>query len=250
MALISCPECSREISSSAPHCLGCGYPIKQTASPHGLPVQSPKHFSESAGLGQAISRTLLWLGVGFIFSLIYVLTEIGENLPQSFNALIGFYPHGIVFGISVLVPLALRLPQGPLRAVAAVFISTAVYALMVNWAISQHREAYCLGGALQGMVGALLVVFGMSKLLQIKFNPNLFLWVMPLCAVFGAAIVSIVAKNRESTSMLIVVQIAHLCWQIVVAIALVRCVANPNDSLRADARPYEGEPGAGGNGSA
>ena len=32
MALVSCPECRREISDQAPACPGCGYPLRAVAS--------------------------------------------------------------------------------------------------------------------------------------------------------------------------------------------------------------------------
>lgn len=35
MALISCPECRREVSDKAPACPGCGYPIAASAQPSG-----------------------------------------------------------------------------------------------------------------------------------------------------------------------------------------------------------------------
>jgi uncharacterized membrane protein YvbJ len=44
MALISCPECRREISDQALSCPGCGYPIKakseQTSFPTGTAVKT------------------------------------------------------------------------------------------------------------------------------------------------------------------------------------------------------------------
>ena len=44
MALIRCPECSREVSSQAPACPACGYPIQAKNAPPGEPrgaLQSP-----------------------------------------------------------------------------------------------------------------------------------------------------------------------------------------------------------------
>ena len=39
MALINCPECSKQISSSTPQCPHCGYPINQKQS---IKVQFPQ----------------------------------------------------------------------------------------------------------------------------------------------------------------------------------------------------------------
>ena len=38
MALIQCPECSKEVSSAAPQCPGCGYPISQPPPPSACPT--------------------------------------------------------------------------------------------------------------------------------------------------------------------------------------------------------------------
>ncbi|MDY5355633.1 MAG: zinc ribbon domain-containing protein, partial [Eubacteriales bacterium] len=34
MALIKCPECGKEVSSSAPTCPHCGYQLKKTTPSH------------------------------------------------------------------------------------------------------------------------------------------------------------------------------------------------------------------------
>ena len=44
MALIKCPECAREVSSHAPACPACGYPLRATGAPPAQPhnaLQSP-----------------------------------------------------------------------------------------------------------------------------------------------------------------------------------------------------------------
>ena len=44
MALIKCPECAREVSSNAPACPACGYPLRATGAPPAQPhnaLQSP-----------------------------------------------------------------------------------------------------------------------------------------------------------------------------------------------------------------
>jgi len=40
MALISCPECNKEISSHASFCVGCGFPIDRTKEIYGYDIQS------------------------------------------------------------------------------------------------------------------------------------------------------------------------------------------------------------------
>ena len=51
MALIRCPECGREVSSQAPACPGCGYPLlaQDAGRPPGQPAwQSPRVWSRLA----------------------------------------------------------------------------------------------------------------------------------------------------------------------------------------------------------
>lgn len=47
MALIACPECQREISSRAPACPHCGYPVKASLSTSTEPVESVRSKNES-----------------------------------------------------------------------------------------------------------------------------------------------------------------------------------------------------------
>jgi hypothetical protein len=172
-------------------------------------------------------KTLLLLAIGFAATAVYSWAGIGDKLPNWINTSIGYWPHGLVFGAFVLAPLAWRLPHGPLRALVAVLISDAVYALMVNWTVHQVGETYILGGALQGLVGALLLMFGVRDLLRIKFPSMVFVWVLPLCAAFGVVIVS--AMIHESDRW--IVQGAHLLWQAVVAVAVARSVADSEQTI-------------------
>lgn len=52
MALIRCPECSREVSSHAPACPGCGYPLKAGAA------QDPQPAWKSPGVWSRIATVL------------------------------------------------------------------------------------------------------------------------------------------------------------------------------------------------
>lgn len=42
MALMACPECSREISTAAASCPGCGHPVLRPAAPAMPPAVSPR----------------------------------------------------------------------------------------------------------------------------------------------------------------------------------------------------------------
>lgn len=39
MALITCPECGKQISDKAEHCIGCGYPLKYMADQESPQIQ-------------------------------------------------------------------------------------------------------------------------------------------------------------------------------------------------------------------
>ena len=118
-------------------------------------------------------KTLLLLAIGFAITAAYALTEVGNHFPDWIVTLTGFWPHGLAFGAFVLAPMAWHMSQGLLRALAVVLISDAVYALMVNWAIYQYDKTYILGGALQGLTGALLLLFGVRNLLKLNSRREL-----------------------------------------------------------------------------
>ena len=46
MALISCPECGKEVSDRAPACIHCGYPLS-SAAPYAdfRPITGPNRFT-------------------------------------------------------------------------------------------------------------------------------------------------------------------------------------------------------------
>ncbi|WP_311223584.1 MULTISPECIES: zinc ribbon domain-containing protein [unclassified Acidovorax] len=69
MALIRCPECSREVSSHAPACPGCGYPLKAGVSNEKQPAwESPSVWGRIAAMFGAwmiapwIARLVFGLG--------------------------------------------------------------------------------------------------------------------------------------------------------------------------------------------
>ncbi len=63
MALISCPECRREISDQAHACPGCGYPIRPPAA-----VSSPASVLASSGTAVKTAGGVLatWLAAPWI----------------------------------------------------------------------------------------------------------------------------------------------------------------------------------------
>ena len=67
MALISCPECGREISSAAPACPGCGAPIAtaQSMQTIGVPVTTMQETSKRLK-GHTVLASLM-VGVGVLW---------------------------------------------------------------------------------------------------------------------------------------------------------------------------------------
>ncbi|KQR50267.1 zinc ribbon domain-containing protein [Acidovorax sp. Leaf160] len=77
MALIRCPECSREVSSHAPACPGCGYPIQagtaQSPRP-GAGPHAPQPAWQSPGVWGRIATVLgAWMIVPWIARLIFAV---------------------------------------------------------------------------------------------------------------------------------------------------------------------------------
>lgn len=59
MALISCPECGKQVSDTAPTCLGCGAPVAQLVA-RKAPTTSPSRSPETASpKGTTTSHTIL-----------------------------------------------------------------------------------------------------------------------------------------------------------------------------------------------
>lgn len=63
MALIKCPECGKEISSSAEKCIGCGYPITAPAQQRGSSVQTIQQTSKDLKLWVLISAGVILVGM-------------------------------------------------------------------------------------------------------------------------------------------------------------------------------------------
>ena len=84
MALISCPECGKEVSDQAPTCPNCGAPIARTAQPQpppppAAPPQPAKKKTSCLTLGCAVA-----LGVGLILFIVALIGGGGGNVtPRS-----------------------------------------------------------------------------------------------------------------------------------------------------------------------
>ena len=71
MALIRCPECGREISSHAPACPSCGYPMQGRDAPP--PADAP-HALQSPHLWGRVAMVLgAWLVTPWIARLVVAL---------------------------------------------------------------------------------------------------------------------------------------------------------------------------------
>ena len=70
MALIQCPDCGSQVSSSADTCIKCGYPIAGggTTQAHGGKVQTIEQTSKRYKLHQLLSVLLIIVGVVVIFT--------------------------------------------------------------------------------------------------------------------------------------------------------------------------------------
>lgn len=70
MALIRCPECAREVSSHAPACPACGYPLHAKSQP---PAAQP-HMLQSPHLWGRLALVLgAWLVTPWIARLVFAL---------------------------------------------------------------------------------------------------------------------------------------------------------------------------------
>jgi hypothetical protein len=48
MALVSCPECGKQVSSSSAQCIGCGHPMMATTAPNVQPLQALRYEQANA----------------------------------------------------------------------------------------------------------------------------------------------------------------------------------------------------------
>ncbi len=83
MALISCPECAKEISEKAPSCPNCG-----------VPISSAKNNSPLYDKHMAVTRTgAKWEGIGFLLivsGMIYGMASSSDNHIGGIAVAIGF----------------------------------------------------------------------------------------------------------------------------------------------------------------
>ncbi len=64
MALITCPECGKEISDQAEACIHCGYPIKKQVSPQ----ERPDYAVVLLGVGDREKTFLALTGLGLTYA--------------------------------------------------------------------------------------------------------------------------------------------------------------------------------------
>jgi hypothetical protein len=70
MALVRCPECGREVSSKAPACPSCGYPLQA----RGAPPAEPQNALQSPHVWGRVALALgAWLVTPWIARLIVAL---------------------------------------------------------------------------------------------------------------------------------------------------------------------------------
>ena len=93
MALIKCPECGTEVSSSADNCPKCAYPISGGGSTqaHGGKIQTVEQSSKRYKLQQLLSSLLI------IGCIIAIIAGSSGNAPNS--GVTGFAALGIVVGL-------------------------------------------------------------------------------------------------------------------------------------------------------
>ena len=102
MALIKCPECGKEVSSSAPTCPHCGYQLKKTTQSHYnyqsrsdrlVEKEHDRKYKEMIA-GGVIS---LIAAIGFLFFLGHPAVKYsGELLGTIIGAVIGFAIGGVI----------------------------------------------------------------------------------------------------------------------------------------------------------
>lgn len=85
MALIQCPDCGSQVSSSAAACLKCGYPIAGggTTQAQGGKVQTVEQTSKRYKLQQLLSVLLIGVGV------IVVISGVSAEQPSGGSAAVG-----------------------------------------------------------------------------------------------------------------------------------------------------------------
>lgn len=73
MALIQCPECGREVSSQAPACPACGYPLQAGNGPGHVPPTPPPAWQSPHVWSRVATVLGAWLVTPWIARLIVAL---------------------------------------------------------------------------------------------------------------------------------------------------------------------------------
>lgn len=97
MALISCPECNNQVSSTAAACPKCGAPIAEAVGSKaaGAPLTTVQETSKKLKLHIIISSIIFWMGVVWLFVNINAAKQGGE--PSAIPGLLLFI--GVVWYI-------------------------------------------------------------------------------------------------------------------------------------------------------
>lgn len=85
MALIDCPECSKQVSDAATSCPQCGYPIHRPASAQASPSHPDVQTIEATGKGPKFAQLIGMLG--FVYGLIYMF--LSDTTTGGIIAIIG-----------------------------------------------------------------------------------------------------------------------------------------------------------------
>lgn len=73
MALISCPECHREISDRASACPTCGCPVASRSVPPAVQVTHVRHEEVNRGFSKGIDKGMEQLGTGSLKLILSVI---------------------------------------------------------------------------------------------------------------------------------------------------------------------------------
>jgi zinc-ribbon domain len=81
MALISCPECGREVSDQAPACPHCGAPIARPQPPQALPPPAAPPQPAKKKTGCFTAGCAVVLGAGLLLFIIGLMSQGGKTPP-------------------------------------------------------------------------------------------------------------------------------------------------------------------------
>ena len=131
MALITCPECSKSISSQADACPQCGYPMRPSASPRTRNVQQSD--SGSGFLKVIFALAVVYFFGGFILHAIRRFLHWGYYALDSGNFIHAFHwpnTFTISLGSGSLFFVLMQILTFALAVLVVVFIVRAVVALL------------------------------------------------------------------------------------------------------------------------